>query len=763
MANTFQPGGGNSLPNNASGFLENDGSGNLSWAQPAGGGSPTPFVDIVSAKTGAIRNGGYADSIYDSYYTAYSSQMAWQQALLLENISAGATLIRMAANAISPADTYSDATTGWSIFNQAVSLAINTATKKVGPTGSIMFSKASGGTITMLSRTPTAKSLQNNLKHVFWMNFPQTVSGASQIFFRLGSDSSNYMEWQFNTSGTPTESGTSIQVGWNLFLQDCSTGGTVVGTGWTNSQTPAYYSIGFYGQNTSSFSGILIDGLFFGDSSTSGIQLGNELSIYNTSTKDNVILDAVNSTKTTGTLFLSSGISNSYTADNTTFLQRSTVGATGAFIATIPGASVMAGSVAEHRQTLKLQDSAAASNVEGFIDYYQNYFYPIVSVASGASANIVINAGSDIHTFYGTSAVIDIFQPLGDSNGNPFYKQRTGATYIVNGSATNSSGFITVPMNGVSSIIAGDYAIKRCVDLQLSTTASGANESFSSMPVQRVEVINPALYIPDFTHLYGYWDLSGSGGNTNKIPNSSGSNMTITGSVTQINNNYYNGKTSSGTFSTSNFINLPNAQPLSGNSTDTPNGMAVSIWFKAPQSSASRTLIAFNGNTLNGHYLTTNTSNQIILGHSSTADITASSGAWQANVWTHVYYYINASTPTESMYVNGVFIGSASTGYSSPGALSGEIGLSGTGSNAMTDGYIADIIIWRSGAILSQAQINSLYNNGIPPIYYGANIFRNRYLSSNVTASQLEAKAILTQSTTSESTSLRQWAVGRRS
>lgn len=764
MSQMFGPnGGGNSLPANASGFLDNDGAGNLAWAQP-NGSNPTTFSDIVSTKASVVRNGGLVDQIYDSFFTAYNYSLNLQQALLLENIAAGATVIRMAANAISPTDTYSDATTGWSIFNQAASLAISTATKKVGPTGAIQFSKLSGGTITVISRTPTSKSLQNNLKHVFWMNFPASVAGLSQVFFRVGTDSSNYMEWEFNTSGTPTEAGSSIQVGWNLFLQDISSGWTQVGTGWTNSAVPGYYGIGFYALNTSSFSGILVDALYFGDSTTTGIQLGNELSIYNTATKDIVTIDAVHSTKTTGSLFLASGISNSYTADQTAFIQRTSIGASGMFVGAVPGSSVYAGTIAEHRQTLPMQTDGATSMFEGMIDYYQGYFYPITSVTSGSSANIVINAGADIHSFYANPSTLDIFATLGDSNGNAFYKARTGATYTTNGAATNSSGFITVPMSSVSGVTLGDYVLKRCVDLQYSTTAAGANESYTPMTLQRVEVLQPYVAIPDFAHVYGYYTLSNN--LTNQIPNTTGSNFSQTGTVVQTNNNYFNSHTSSGVYSASNFLGLSNAQNMSGNATDTPNGMGVAIWFKAPQSSTNRTVISFNGNTTNGHFLLLGSANTIILQHSATPDITASSGSWSASsAWTFVYYYINSSTPTETMYVNGVLIGSAAVAYASPGTSTGVgiIGLSGQGVNPLSDGYVADVILWRSGNILSQQQISQLYNNGVPPLYYSGSLFRNRYVANNIsTSGQIEAKAILTQATSGEATFIRNWGFGRR-
>jgi hypothetical protein len=736
------------------------------WADVGSGGggssnTASSFIDDVAARTATQRSGGAGfsgDTIYDAYYTGFINGITQQKAILLDAYTSGTTTIKLVMNAlpVNTADFYTDASTGWSLGGQGGTLGTS-ASSKVGA-NAISFNKSGTAGLTgFISRTTSIPYVGNNTKHLFWVFVPTPAGGGTvtNVFVQIGTTSANFS--QFNL--TTTESGGGITTNaYNLFSVDVAgTPSSTTGTPWTTTTTPTWYAVGVtVSTNATTLTGILIDGVFFGDSTSLGVQPGMELTIYNTSTKDNFILDSSN-TKINGTLTMAASVGNSYAATNTaTFIQRSTLSiAANNFFGQMPQSSY-GGTTAEERVVIPLNTAASSSNIEGFVDVNTGYFFPVITVNAGVS--IVVAAGSDIHTYYQSGCTLDIFQTIGDSNGNPFYKQRTGQTYVSTGAATNSSGNITIPMTNTTNIVVGDYVAKRVADLQISTTASGVNESFSSMTLSRVEVINPIVVIPDPSHIYGYYTLSND--LTNKIANTIGSNMTVTGTVVQTNGNYFNGHSSSGSFTTSNFINLPNAQNLSGNATDTPSGMAISLWFRLG-GGINGCLICFDGNTTAGHTIQVNTSNQVFLNHASTTDIISS--AVTTNTWHHLYYYINSSTPTASMYIDGAFIGSSAVAYASPGAISGELGVTGQGVNALTNGFLADVVAWRSGPILTQQQILTLYNNGIPPVLLSGQAIRQRYLTTGVTASQLEAKATVTQVTASEVTNLRQFAVGRRS
>jgi hypothetical protein len=139
----------------------------------------------------------------------------------------------------------------------------------------------------------------------------------------------------------------------------------------------------------------------------------------------------------------------------------------------------------------------------------------------------------------------------------------------------------------------------------------------------------------------------------------------------------------------------------------------------------------------------------------------ATSGTLTDGTWNHIVIQAQTSTYL-NLFVNGVkytgtlgvFGVSGTTTYPAfyvgvfQDGLSTDSSISGT---AHTNSKIADLIAWRDGPLLTQAQVNALYNAGAPVPTGFFPVVRNEYALTGQSGQKLSMKATLDRTTTAVS------------
>lgn len=112
-----------------------------------------------------------------------------------------------------------DSTSGWSVTGQASGLA-TTATCKEGASGLTFNKSGTGGTTgAIVNTTLGAFDMTAAAYHAFFCYLP-SLSGLLRFRLQIGSDTSNYTQWQFQVAG--------LVAGWNFLRADINTAGANV-------------------------------------------------------------------------------------------------------------------------------------------------------------------------------------------------------------------------------------------------------------------------------------------------------------------------------------------------------------------------------------------------------------------------------------------------------------------------------------------------------------------------------------------------------
>ena len=155
-------------------------------------------------------------------------------------------------------DNFSSAT-GWAAFNTDCTTVAASTVRMTG-TGSMSFAKANGTADTVFGLINKTVSAGIELGEDFFMEdriggvfYISSLTNVSYALIRLGSTSSNYVEWRFADTG--------LIAGWNVV--SCKIGDAYLGgTGWVPSLI-TYIAVGLaFDAETNALAGILCDSVF---------------------------------------------------------------------------------------------------------------------------------------------------------------------------------------------------------------------------------------------------------------------------------------------------------------------------------------------------------------------------------------------------------------------------------------------------------------------------------------------------------------------
>jgi hypothetical protein len=136
-----------------------------------------------------------------------------------------------------------------------------------------------------------------------------------------------------------------------------------------------------------------------------------------------------------------------------------------------------------------------------------------------------------------------------------------------------------------------------------------------------------------------------------------------------------------------------------------------------------------------------------------TTAVTITSGTLTNGTWNHVVGQINSGSAV-SFYVNGTLAGTNASAVDSRsmgfyvGCHEGANFYNDTPAAAATGISVADLHLWRDGSLLSQAQIQSLYNAGAPVPTGFFPVVRNEYELTGQSGQKLSMRARISRSTT---------------
>lgn len=733
----------------------------------SGSSSSVAFADLASDRIARERLGQQVDLIYDAQFNSFARQTTATH-YLMDDATAGATSIKLIQNPLYPADTLTEATTGWSVGQSAATITAST-TRKLGAT-SVAFNKGTASATAHVSRT-TSLNLRNNYVHYFWVYLPD-LTGFVCAYVLLGKDASNWASYPVTTRDT----GAAFAVGWNLCKIDLSTAtpaasgnnAATAGTSWTLSNGLNWYAIGVAtnvaGQ---AYTGILVDGLFFADMTGLYIQPGDELTLWDATNKESIVVASSNTT-VNGTVTLAAALTNSYSV-LTGNVARSSLNVPGSGAAQFSTATGAAALSQEHRTRFVLSQPASASLIQAFADI-ESRSLKVTAVNAGVS--IVVDSGGDLTTSYPTGSVFDVFAISTDSQGvlgaaqrTPTYTSTGTATYAAGTNAFGATTLMTIPMTTTTGIVAGDMIVRRSHDFQLGVRNSG-NEAFTSQTPTRVDFNPRNVAIPSANYVWGYFDLNGNA--KNKMPTGGVTGNAADGTMTGVVNytNYFNGRLASGPYIGSNYFLIPRdtansaafLNPIAG------NNVAISFWAYLPGLTGS--LMGFN-NGPSGWWFSGMSSNRIGIGYNSSSVGEVYIGAYTPNKWTHVCATFVYGTNGVNLYIDGVL---KATGTYPAGVAAGDgntnFMIGGHAALAQnSSAYFADLVIWRGipTANLTSSFVAQMYNGGVPPLLAPGSSVRYNYAVASQTGSIVSAKTVLTKPNAADPLSLRALAVGRTS
>ena len=405
---------------------------------------------------------------------------------LLDNDGvSGSTGVAIAWNArtVNDSSLNIDATTNWTALNAGVTLTASSTAGdfKVGTAG-LKFDK-DGSSVSASIRYDRGSqnlSLSAHWRMFFWVKIP-SLTNFTNVYAEIYADTtSNFARWNL----TSNYAGQAFVVGWNLCFVDLSTTpSSTGGTSWSKATLSRYVELGITTSSAGqTYTGIIFDSLYFslGDVTALGA-IGQEHTIFNTSTKQNIILD-VGNTSGDGFLSLASGtpLTQAYTGGLTSsnaFVQRSVLKATTGKTSTFDsnfGSGTIATSQ-EYRAHAVLRE-AQSGNFTGFVDFWQPDTFKVALISGN---NI---SGYDFGNVSANNLSGDTYNWF-----RPYYA-RENVRYIymgdkvINANSTfdSSNSYINLPLVSSSGISGGDILSRESISSSLSVANLTANENFQS-------------------------------------------------------------------------------------------------------------------------------------------------------------------------------------------------------------------------------------------------------------------------------------------
>jgi len=720
----------------------------------AGMGFPTRALD------NSIRASGLEVPAH-KYFTSY----------LIENYTSGGASIKCVHNpvVVFDSDKDYDSITGWAAGGAGTTLAATAGSTKVG-SNHFSFNKDSSAVDAYITHSLAAQTLNvgANFRLYFWLDLPSVVNLSNVYVQIMGATTSDFSRWNLATD----YSGASLTTGYQLFFVDIknTAASSTGGTAWTTSQLARYVR---FGVTTSSaaqtYTGIKFAGAWFshGDVEQWAPKY-LEFTGYDTSNKNDFVVASSN-TRLDGPLTLGATVAQNYTAGIAAAaamkLVRSTLSWSQAGLIGFDTA-LSSGTIAteqEMRMVRTLRESLSG-NYGIFVDMFDPQIYKVSSTGSGTilvadSENHIANLknGDEIHIFTTTW-----------NAGEPSFTLL--ATRTMSADATHSSGTTTLTVTNTG-VVAGDFVVKKRLSVSHSVVASSANESFSASSLDTapngVQLIGSRSY-PYPNNVYAHWWLGGPS-ETLALKDQTGNNRGLTkvGSP-NLSDSFRSGKYSYSGVTTGAYLRTASStiDRYEGDS----ELVQISIWvyFDATLGSARNIMSAYHYDGANEYGwiaripsgASTVALEYYTPGTGSTGALTTSS-ALVSSSWNHIVLQIQESV-YKNIWINGTkytgtgtAIGSVSgfTNASYIGVVANTLdgGITGPGTNLK----YADCIVWRDGALLTQSDVNYLYNGGVPQfIGYNPAVLRNEFAMTGQSGQRISMKAKMNRTTTAVSPSI---------
>ena len=685
------------------------------------------------------------------------------KATLLKNHSATDTSIEAVwnAEAVNQSDKNMDSATGWSATGQASSLSASTTAGdfQVGSAG-LKYDKLGSGTEASIRFDTGTQTRQFNGLSRVWMYVKlPSVTNLSNVLLRIYADSTSNFQTFTNTTDF---AGNALTTGWNLLMFDISTGGSAGGTGWDITKLCRYIEVGVTTSTSGqTYTGIIFDAVYFSYYNPAEIgSIGTEYTLFDTSNKEDIVIAASN-TRYDGRMTLVSALANNFTGGLTGSsrgrLQRSTIDVSGTAQMPMDNDATFSGAIVT-TQELRLS-SFARQDVSGkafsFIDMIGIMAFPINTIGG---STIGVTDPADLHLNMLNGDTFDFFRPL-YSGGRMKYDFIKTASLTASSTASGGTTTLTV---SPTSLAVGDFAVKRhLASHSVSVVGKAVAESFSAAPIKTdpdgVQLLDTGIACPNRRSLWGHWALGGSSqvdASRNRAPSTAGPSLTATGTP-NISGTFQRGDRAwVGSSAENNYFSIPTAASL--DISGYPGLAMHSMWlyFDGSYGSSRTILHRMNGGFNGGFswYISGSALKATLQMNSSTVD-----GANFNVGWNHVFLVLN-DAGTHYMYINGV---KSSTMTVSPGngAVDMYLGVNVAQSSYESEGLkMAQWQAWSGGAVLTQAQVRSIWNGGYyRPVGFGP-MQRYMYETAGVSGQKLSMRARISRSTSAVTPTL--WKAG---
>lgn len=680
---------------------------------------------------------------------------------LLDNDGvSGSTGIAIAWNArtVNDSSLNIDATTNWTALNAGTTLTASSTAGdfKVGTAG-LKFDKDGSNVSASIryDRGSQNLSLSAHWRMFFWVKIP-SLTNFTNVYAEIYADTtSNFARWNL----TSNYAGQAFVVGWNLCFVDLSTTpSSTGGTSWSKATLSRYVELGVTTSSAGqTYTGIIFDSLYFslGDVTALGA-IGKEHTIFNTSTKQNIILD-IGNVSGDGFLSLASGtpLTAAYNGGLTSsngFIQRSTLKSiSGTGKSATFDSNFSSGTVAtsqEYRASATLRESQSG-NFTGFVDYYQPDTFKVASISSNNVSGIDYGNVS-ANNLSGDS--YDWFRPY-FSRENVRYIYLGNKVITANTTYDSTNSYINLPLSSSTGVSGGDILARRSITSSLSVSALAANESFQSFTEATspngIQLINESIPIPQRDKLVGWFKLGGinnSEATKNRATSLLGNFTTTPTSLTNPIN--YNEFYATGFSNSTYFLNSTTISEIDG----VGERVQFLMWVNFPSvpTTASSILGCLNTSTFtHGWYVNTTTSlTSFILERSNSGATTTNtlSCNLQPNKW-----YLMAGA-VESSVAGYFYLGGAYSTTGGAGAISSSGNTLVVGGNGTIFPSavvrVSNLLLFKNSSDLSYSQLQSIENNGnLRPWEFGATQ-RNKYQLTGQSGQNLGMKVSASKNTT---------------
>lgn len=709
----------------------------------AGGSGSGSGIDALAEKAEQEHYKVYTDRFPNSLHESFSKTLSPIEYFLLKALST--TTIHAALNPVHLESTNknTDGTTGWVVFGDASSITTDATNHAIG-SNMPAWSKA-GGTdvLSGLSIDLTAAlavQAAANTKLLFQAYFPNTTNLIkAHVRLSSGADvTTNYRDIEV----TVDSDGAAFATGLNLLEFDLTTG-TETGTGWDYTDPIRSFAIIYeYSSAAQTVSGLAFDAIAFSLTLYDDfVRKGMQLSI-NDNTNVETITIAHNSAKVYAHMTLAAAPASSYVGGSTTRARRNTLTIAGDNTAKMEDG--LSGNVAK-TQTVRISrilPEALSSNTLAMIvsQMPQNVF--TVSAVDSSTQIKVTDAGNLGLAQFKSADKFYVFKPH-KVFGRVDYEYRL-LELTLSADSTYSAPDLTLQTGTNTGVVIGDTIIKRDIVVYLNTiAATGANEAPGT-------ALNPTkLYLEDIgtpyssiggQFLYGHWMLGGTDGLKNlygKAPD-----LSEQGGPVNKFRDFMNGLFGVGAFASTGRLYLPigSADELLGDSGLGTGSISFSFWFKPIAAGDSGVILSHcttnsSGNSWIMYYAASGGGEITVYSSGANLRLTVPNSALPTGNWLHVAVVWD-DTVELRVYVNATkYTGTAPVHVGDATNSMFALGNDQSAANPLTAAYMTDLKAW-SGYLLTDANVATLYQNGVGGGRFGKRGYFNQYFEKAAQSGQ---------------------------